>query len=182
MLDPFVSRAVPKSTDSVAKSTEQSPVKLGESKFDQVRSRLLDEQAAQVKLPAEVKQVPPGQESGGREANLKTQMETSGANSAHKVLSVNMKHAKERIEQLTTRVNTLPKTAAFEPFRERLASIDNQYHSAGKLMNSIQGSTNPGDLMKVQMQMYQLTENLELMSKVVEQVTSGVKSILQTQL
>jgi hypothetical protein len=35
--------------------------------------------------------------------------------------------------------------------------------------------------MKVQMQMYQLTENLELMSKVVEQVTSGVKSILQTQ-
>jgi hypothetical protein len=37
-------------------------------------------------------------------------------------------------------------------------------------------------MMKVQMQMYQLTENLELMSKVVDQVTSGVKSILQTQL
>jgi hypothetical protein len=36
--------------------------------------------------------------------------------------------------------------------------------------------------MKIQMQMYQLGENLELMSKVVEQVTSGVKSILQTQL
>jgi len=32
------------------------------------------------------------------------------------------------------------------------------------------------------LQMYQLSENLELMSKVVEQVTSGVKSILQTQL
>src|SRR5215471_3890555 len=181
MLDPFVSKAAPRGIDSVAKSTEQNPVKLGESKFDQVRSRMLDEQAAQVKLPPEVRQVPPEQESA-LQTKLTSQIQTTGAGSTHQVLGVHMKHAKERVEQLTSRVNMLPKTAAFEPFRQRLASIDNQYHSAGKLMSSIQGSTNPGDLMKVQMQMYQLTENLELMSKVVEQVTSGVKSILQTQL
>ena len=48
-------------------------------------------------------------------------------------------------------------------------------------MNSVKSSESPGDLMKVQMQMYQLTENLEMMSKVVEQVSSGVKSVLQTQ-
>jgi hypothetical protein len=48
-------------------------------------------------------------------------------------------------------------------------------------MNSARSAENPGDLMKLQMQMYQLTENLELMSKVVEQVTSGMKTLLQTQ-
>jgi hypothetical protein len=31
------------------------------------------------------------------------------------------------------------------------------------------------------MQMYQLTQNIELLSKVVEQVSSGVKTVLQTQ-
>jgi len=50
------------------------------------------------------------------------------------------------------------------------------------LLDSLKNTQNPQDLMKIQMQMYQLGENLELMSKVVEQVTSGVKSILQTQL
>jgi hypothetical protein len=83
---------------------------------------------------------------------------------------------------LTTRVNSLPKTSAFDPIRSRLTSIDQQYKSAGQLVNSLKNADNPRDLMKIQMQMYQLTENLELMSKVVEQVTSGMKSVLQTQL
>ena len=59
--------------------------------------------------------------------------------------------------------------------------MDSQFQSAGQMVNSLRGTESPGDLMKIQMQMYQLTENLELTSKVVEQVTSGVKSILQTQ-
>jgi tetrahydromethanopterin S-methyltransferase subunit B len=179
MVDPVISNAVGKGLDSVAKQPETSPAKVGESKFDQVRSRLLEDQAAQVKLPPEVKQISPEQQKV-LHADLTRQLNSPGG--AQEVFGVRMKRAKEQIHQLNTRVSALPKTPAFEPLRERLASIDKQYQSAGKLVNAIHGSTNPADFMKVQMQMYQLSENVELMSKVVEQVTSGVKSILQTQL
>jgi hypothetical protein len=121
-----------------------------------------------------------------RENALKSElaghMQVNGPGSTQQLFATRMKHATQRVAQLTTRVNSLPKTPAFEPFRQRLASIDQQFQSAGKLVNAIGQSSNPADLMKVQMQMYQMTENVELMSKVVEQATSGVKSILQTQL
>lgn len=92
-----------------------------------------------------------------------------------------MKRAKIGVDQLAKRVNAMPKTPAFQPLRDRLLSIDNQFQSAGKLVNSIKGGESPQEIMKIQMSMYQLTENMELMSKVVDQVTSGTKSILQTQ-
>lgn len=181
MIDPVVSKLPSNGLDSLTKPAESNPIKVGESKFDQVRSRLLKEQASQTNLPAEVKQVSPEQQNALK-AEVTKHAEMNGEGSAQQLFAARMKHATERIDHLTTRVNSLPKAAAFEPFRQRLASIDQQYQSAGKLVNSIGQSTNPADLMKVQMEMYQLTENLELMSKVVEQATSGVKSVLQTQL
>jgi hypothetical protein len=116
------------------------------------------------------------------EADLTKRLGQPGANSVQKTFAVDMKRAKLQVDQLTTRVNALPKTPAFEPLRQRLTSIDSQFQSAGKLVHSLKGTESPSELMKVQVQMYQLTENLELMSKVVEQATSGVKSLLQTNL
>lgn len=181
MVDPIISKASAKPLNSATEEGAASPLKTTESKFDKVRTRLQDEQAQQVQIPPEIKQVPPEQKKA-LQADLSRRIEKTKTMSPHEVFGVDMKRAKERVEHLTSRVNTLPRTSAFEPFRNRLASIDAQYKSAGQLVNSLKSTENPRDLMKVQMQMYQLTENLELMSKVVEQVTSGMKSILQTQL
>jgi len=180
MVDPILSKVPVKPLDSATEQGAANPSKTGESKFDKVRARLLDEKAQQVEIPPEVKQVSLEQKKV-LQADLSKRLDQTGPASVHELFTVNMTRAKEGVENLTKRVNALPKTPAFEPIRNRLASIDAQYQSAGQLVNSVQGTESPGDLMKVQMQMYQLTENLELMSKVVEQVTSGVKSILQTQ-
>jgi hypothetical protein len=180
MVDPIVSKAAVKPLDSATEQGASGASKTGESKFDKVRARLLEKQAEEVPIPPEVKQVSLQQQKV-LEAHLSKRLERKAATSAHEFFAIDMKRAKAGVGHLTNRVNALPKTPAFEPFRKRLASIDQQYQSAGNLINSVGGTQNPGDLMKVQMQMYQLTENLELMSKVVEQVTSGVKSILQTQ-
>lgn len=180
MVDPILNKLPVKPLDSATEQGVASPSKTGESKFDKVRSRLQDEQAESVEMPPEVKQVSLEQKKV-LEAELSKRVEEMGTSSAQELFAVHMRRAKEGVEHLTNRVNALPKTPAFEPFRKRLASIDAQYQSAGRLMNSVQGTENAGDLMKIQMHIYQLTENLELMSKVVEQVTSGVKSIFQTQ-
>ena len=181
VIDPVVSKVSSNGLDPSVKPGSTSPAKLGDSKFDQVRSRLLNEQSSQVELPPEVKQISPEQQNALK-TELTKHLETNGVGSAQQFLGVRMKQAAQGISQLTNRVNALPKTPAFDPLRQRLAGIDQQFQSTGKLVNSIGQSANPAELLKVQMQMYQMTENVELMSKAVEQVTSGVKSVLQTQL
>ena len=39
----------------------------------------------------------------------------------------------------------------------------------------------PKSLLNVQVQFYQVAENMELLSKVVDQVSSGAKTVMQTQ-
>jgi hypothetical protein len=180
MANPIISGASVRPFDPATSEEASAPAKAGESKFDKVRSRLLDDQASQVELPPEAKPVA-GEQKNALQADLLQRLQSGGPISVHDLFAPHMKQASQGIEHLTQRVNALPQTPAFEPFRQRLASIDSQYQAAGKLVNSMPGSATPGDLMKIQMQMYQLTENLEMMSKVVEQVSSGVKSVLQTQ-
>jgi hypothetical protein len=181
MVDPIVSKTTAKPITSATEDGGASPLKTSESKFDKVRTRLQDEQAQQLQIPPEVKQISPEQKKV-LQADLSKRLEGTKGTSPHEVFGVDMKRAKDKVANLTTRVNSLPKTSAFDPIRSRLTSIDSQFKSTGQLLDSLKSTENPRDLMKIQMQMYQLTENLEMMSKVVEQVTSGTKSILQTQL
>ena len=173
---PVVSKVV----TTVVKPAEQTgtgAAKVGESRFDKVRAGLQNPQA-EVKVPPEVRQVS-GEQRKILQAELSNRLKTA---SGPQVFAAHMKQATDSLQHLTNRINALPKTPSFEPVRKRLASIDAQYQSAGRLVNSVTGTSSPAELMKIQMQMYQLTENLELASKVVDQVTSGVKSILQTQI
>jgi hypothetical protein len=178
MVDPIAKAGAGKVLDVVGGQDKTTPAKTGESKFDRVRADVQDRDAQRVEIPPEVKQVSM-QKQKAMEKDMTTRLQ-KGA-SPRQILDVNMKNAKVNVDQLTKRINALPKTPAFQPFRDRLASIDTQFQDAGKLMNSIKGGESPQQLLKIQMSMYQLTENVELMSKVVDQVTSGMKNILQTQ-
>lgn len=178
MVDPIAKAATGKVLDAVDGQDKASPAKSGQSKFDRVRADLQDRNAQDVKIPPEVKQVSLQQQKT-MQADLAGQL-AKGA-SPQKVLGVNMKRTQISVDRLTKRVNALPKTSSFQPLRDRLNSIDAQFQDAGELVNSIKGGESQQDLLNIQMKMYQLNENLELMSKVVEQVTSGTKTILQTQ-
>jgi len=50
-MDPIASKALVKPADSAVEQGGASATKGGESKFEKVRNRLQDEQAAQVKIP-----------------------------------------------------------------------------------------------------------------------------------
>lgn len=181
MVDPIVSKVPAKSIDSVGGDDGATGVKNGESKFDKVRARLQEQQAESMHMPPEVKQVSPEQ-TKTLQAELNQRVQKAGTTSAPELYGGDLSRLKARIDTLTSRVNSLPKTPGMDPLRQRLTAIDDQFQAAGKLVQSLNGQQSPVDLMKVQMQMYQMSENLELMSKVVEQVTSGMKSVLQTQL
>ena len=92
-----------------------------------------------------------------------------------------MKDAGTHLDRLKGRVERLPKSDLTAELKQRLESIDGQYQSTNKMMDKLQNMSDPRSLLKLQVEMYQITQNLEMVSKAVEQVNSGVKQIMQTQ-
>jgi len=181
MADPIISkgavRAITPKQDFGTAATEKG----GPSKFDQIRSNLQDDRLnVPYNLPPQVTQVS-GQQTRILESDLRKRMQAGRSRSPREVFKVDMKRTQVSMEGLTRQVNALPKTSAFDPIRQRLNTIEANFKATGELVNGLAGTNNPRDLLKVQVQIYQMTQNIELVSKVVEQVNSGIKSILQTQ-
>lgn len=65
---------------------------------------------------------------------------------------------------------------------ERLEDMRAHYGDMDKFMNEFAGGKNfsQAELLSVQMRMHQLTQSVELLGKTVEQTTSGMKTIFQT--
>ena len=158
---------------------EQTPVeKTGASKFDEVRARM---QQDSVNLPPEVTQIS-AEQKRLMESEMRKMLQTQRPEQIQKSMQAEFNRASNSISNLNQRVSALPKTPAFDPLRNRLQSIENRFNQSGQLLQGLQGNNDPRAMLQVQMQMFQLTQNVELMSKVVEQVNTGVKQVLQTQI
>jgi phage shock protein A len=155
-------------------------VKAQPSQFDKVAEAVRDRQSGAATLPPAVTGVSDGQKRV-LVAELRKKMEQTGAKTPQQLFQRDLNKTGANIDALSKRVDALPKTPTMEPIRTRLASIEKQFQATSGLVSSTATSNSPGDLLKMQVQMYQLTQNVEIVSKVVDEVNSGVKQILQTQ-
>jgi len=64
-------------------------------------------------------------------------------------------------------------------FKSILGEIENRWLNVERIMTSDQTLSN-GELLGLQARLYQVAQHVEVVSKVVDQVTSGVKTILNT--
>jgi hypothetical protein len=153
--------------------------KLGPSKFDFIQSQITEKVAAGMKLPPLVQLS--AQQISSIENGLKQQLERTTARSATEFFRGRTSSTHVGMDKLADAVGRLPPESAFSPLRDRLKVLEQQFQKSGDL---IQGVTDmdPKSLLNVQMQLYQLSGNIELMSKLVEQVSSGVKTMLQIQI
>src|SRR5262249_52316898 len=88
---------------------------------------------------------------------------------------------KRRVETQSKKVQQLPKTAENDPLRKRMTVLDDQVQSVEGMVKKLGNMENPKELLKVQIEIYKISQNVELFSKVVESATSGTKQLLQTQ-
>jgi hypothetical protein len=153
-------------------------VKTGRSKFDAVSSQIAQRVAANVKLPGAVQ--PSGQQISSLDTALKQQLQQSDAHSATEFFQATMKGTRLRMDTLGQAVQKLPPQATFSPLRERFTAIEQQFKRSGDLIQNIKGM-DPQSLLNVQVQLFQLSENIDLMSKVLDSASSGVKTMLQVQ-
>lgn len=97
-------------------------------------------------------------------------------------LKPKLDYAGSSLSELNARAAAIKPTGAAESLKNRLDLLNAQFRVLGKHLEQSAAKNDPMQLLRLQNDIYQLDEELELVSKVVDQTTSGVRSLLQTQL
>ncbi len=98
------------------------------------------------------------------------------------VLKPAFEYTSNSLSELNVRAATIKPTSASESLQTRLDLLNAQFRVLGNHLQESAAKDDPMQLLRLQNDIYQLDEELELVSKVVDQATSGVRSLLQTQL
>lgn len=177
-MDPITGKVAAQAT-ARAKTGGPAARKTAPSKFDQLRSEQAARLAEQAKVPPQAK-LSTEQQTRLR-AELERRLSENGPQKVQAEVRVERTRAGNHVESLKRAVGSLPEHSAFNPIRDRLRAIESQFAGTGKLLGSLGKTDDPGSLLKIQMQLFEVTRNVEVLSKVVDQVNSGIKTILQTQ-
>jgi hypothetical protein len=110
------------------------------------------------------------------ERDLRKRLEAVKSQEPAKVFGPDMKDLRARIDAATPRVEGIG-----GEFRARLSAIESQFTAAQEKLKSIPDTNNLRELLAMQTEMYKCGQNLEILSKVVDAATSGIKQTLQTQ-
>jgi len=97
------------------------------------------------------------------------------------VLGPKVQYTATALSDLRGQVSALDPTSSQSPLRSRLQLLETQFVQVGTNIDAASSHTDAMQILKLQHEIYQIDEEVELLSKVVEQATSGVKSVLQMQ-
>lgn len=129
---------------------------------------------------------PPEEQAGAAasqrmEHDLRKRLEAAKSTNPAQLFGADMGEARKRVEQLQKKVEGLKKSPEASPLRDRLAAIEAQFTASEQKLGAMPDTGNLRDLLAMQGEMYKLGQSIEILSKVVDAATSGIKSTLQMQ-
>lgn len=86
---------------------------------------------------------------------------------------------KSRLGLLKEAYSKMGNTNATGGFEGRLMQTESEYKEVEALMKSDK-NLSPGELLALQARLYQVSQHIEVMSKVVDQMAGGIKTVLNT--
>jgi hypothetical protein len=113
--------------------------------------------------------------------DLRKRMEVTGSTDPKTLFGNDLNAARKRIDIAVGKVDGVKNTPGAEGVRDRLAAIEAQFQTASSKAETMPATNNLRDLLSLQSEMYKMGQNVEILSKVVDAATSGVKSTLQMQ-
>jgi hypothetical protein len=155
--------------------------KTNPSKFDQIKRKLAESNSegapsSSSEAPAssvtQSSQVQPGQI---------TPPETV-ANSPQDRVRHSLAVSHKNLVDLRQRVNASSNTGPLQEMTKRLAGIEDEYRRLTSAVAAMPPNATPQQWMAMQQRVYRVSESVGTLSNIVNQATSSVKSILQTQL
>ena len=177
-MDPVINKLNTTLPDSPSPDTAEQPGKSGASKFDKVRSQLKSgtgneahPTGTQPATSASAVGSDPTVDRAQRGAPVRPsdQVRQSLASSQY------------HLARLKESVASTPAANSISGLQGRLTSIEREYARIDAAAKALPVNANPQQLIALQQQVYGMNESIGVLSKMVTQAASGVKSVLQTQ-
>jgi len=172
-MEPISQKAAAAVKQGASDSKKSAP-----SAFDRLRSDLQQKLSESIQLPAKVTTIE-AQQKLSLENNLRKKLAT-GLNPAE-IAKGSVDQLTGSVADLNRKIEALPRSASLEPLRSRLQSIEDDFNRSSKLLKNPGDLNDPKQLLAMQMEMYKVSQNVEILSRVVGDVASGVKTMVQTQ-
>jgi hypothetical protein len=153
--------------------------KTGPSKFDKIQSQLVDPSGGDV---ATAKGTGQALSSSvvSRVSSSADRPQSNAATVPDRVRQ-NLAASGHNLGQLKARVEANPDVSSMQSLQGRLSSIEHQYTRLDSAAKTMPPNASDQQWLALQQQVYAMNENIGVLSKMVGQVVSGVKSVLQTQ-
>lgn len=180
-MNPVTGNLNAKSPQTFNAPADDQPAKAGASKFDGVKGKLSEsssdggsstQPAQQVDPPAQADQVRPH----------KIDSTNGTANSAQARIRHTLAVSHQHLVRLKQRVDANSNSSSLQGVAKKLTSVANEYHQLDSALQAMPRNATPQQWMALQQKVYNVSENIGTLSNIVNQATSSVKSILQTQL
>ena len=175
-MDPVVNNLTTTLPDSSSSGTGGRSGKADASKFEKVRSQLKDSSGNESPDDAASPTSSPS-----RNGDLSVdRLQPGGAVTPDQVRQ-SLATSQHHLARLRVRVESTPGTSSMQGLQSRLTSIEHQYTRLDSAAKTMPPNASPQQWMALQQQVYSMNENIGVLSKMVGQAASGVKSVLQTQ-
>jgi hypothetical protein len=169
-MDPVINKLNTTLPDSPSPETVEQRGKPGASKFDKIRSQLKDNAGPSAASNSAASHVPDPDRADRRAPVIPSDR-------VQKSLSASQYH----LARLKARVESMPAADSMSSLQSRLASIEKQYARLDATAKAMPPNAGPQQWIALQQQVYSMNESIGVLSKMVSQAASGVKTVLQTQ-
>ena len=118
------------------------------------------------------------------ENDFMRQVKFAGDGKELDVLSQHIQDLKNKVADVRTAVPQVDKSEFSESVQNYFQQAETRFKKLDGLVSELSSGDRQysmQDLLKIQVQMYGVSQNLEILSKVVDKVTEGMKTILRTQ-
>jgi hypothetical protein len=203
-MDPILSKAVtPSISDPSSGGLGAQLPKDGASQFDKIKAQLKDaadqvsssgSQAAQAvsQTPAQPASVVPTQPPSAAvqpvDSSVKAAPGTAqpaslrslppGPEKVQKAMAVGRYH----LDRVGAAIKSNPSSSTMDKVKGKLTSIEAQYNQLDVTLQKISPNASPQDWLRLQQMASSMNENVNVLSKLVDSASSGIKTIVQTQI
>ncbi|MCU1224111.1 MAG: hypothetical protein JWQ42_2204 [Edaphobacter sp.] len=201
-MDPILTKAVtPSVSDSFNGTAGAQLPKDGVSQFDKIKAQLQDTadkvntyapqpvSATAPTPPASVASLQPSSAAvQPADSDMKTTTGTAQSKSINSLppgaekVQQTMAAGRYHLDRVQTTVKTNSSTGTMDKVKGRLTSIEAQYNQLDATLKQISPNASPQDWLRLQQMANSMNENISVLSKLVDSASSGVKTILQTQI
>ena len=200
-MDPIVTKAVTSTISDPSNGIATPFPKDGASQFDKIKLQLQDtadkvNSYAPQSVPSTAAMLPTSAASA-QPSSAAVQPANPGSKSATEIVrSTNINSlppASEKVQQamvagryhldrLEATVKANSSASTMDKVKGKLTSIEAQYNQLDGTLQQISPNASPQDWLRLQQMANSMNENISVLSKLVDSASSGVKTILQTQI